>query len=146
MGLLARAGAASVAVTFLAGGCAGGAGSARPHARAPAGRATVTLRDFRITAPRHRPAGRVRFAVSNRGPDTHELLVVRGRIGHLPMRRDGLTVDEDRLGPAVVGVVEGQAPGARHALDLALAPGHYALLCNMTGHYLGGMREELVVR
>jgi len=27
-----------------------------------------------------------------------------------------------------------------------LEPGRYELLCNMAGHYLGGMRTELVVR
>ena len=31
-------------------------------------------------------------------------------------------------------------------LDVHLAPGRYKLLCNMSGHYLGGMHTALVVR
>ena len=37
-------------------------------------------------------------------------------------------------------------PGAIRELDLRLRPGHYRLICNMTGHYLGGMNRELTVR
>lgn len=107
--------------------------------------AAVTARDFHIKAPRQVTAGRVRFVVHNAGPDTHELLVVRSDSGRLPLRRDGLTVDEDALGSRVVGNVEGAQPGTSANLDVRLAPGRYVLFCNMTGHYLGGMHTELEV-
>ena len=106
----------------------------------------VTLRDFRIkVAPARVRAGDVRLLVRNQGPDTHELIIVRagrGR-GPLPLRSDGLTVDEEAL-PSV-GEEDDWSPGRRSELVLHLKPGRYELFCNMAGHYLGGMRAELVV-
>jgi uncharacterized cupredoxin-like copper-binding protein len=90
-------------------------------------------------------AGDVRLAVTNRGPDAHELIVVRLRGMRLPLRRDGLTVDEDALEPEIAGALEPAQPTTR-TLDVHLAPGRYILLCNMAGHYLGGMHATLVVR
>jgi uncharacterized cupredoxin-like copper-binding protein len=108
----------------------------------------VTLRDFRIkVAPARVHAGDVRLLVRNQGPDTHELIIVRagrglGR-GLLPLRSDGLTVDEEAL-PSV-GEEDDWSPGRRSEVLLHLKPGRYELFCNMAGHYLGGMRAELVV-
>jgi uncharacterized cupredoxin-like copper-binding protein len=41
--------------------------------------------------------------------------------------------------------VEGKEPGTTEHVLVHLKPGHYELFCNMAGHYLGGMRAELVV-
>jgi uncharacterized cupredoxin-like copper-binding protein len=106
----------------------------------------VTERDFRITvSPTRVSAGDVRLVLRNRGQDTHELLIVRTKGGRLPLRTDALTVDEEVLDPAMAGVIEGEPSGSVHALRLHLRPGRYELFCNMAGHYLGGMRAELVV-
>ena len=96
-------------------------------------------------APARIRAGTVRLLLQNRGPDTHELIIVRHSPGHLPLRSDGLTVNEAVLEQATVGTAEGQAPGVGHELLLHLKPGRYELFCNMAGHYPGGMRAELVV-
>jgi uncharacterized cupredoxin-like copper-binding protein len=85
------------------------------------------------------------LSVHNRGPDDHELIVVRARDSALPLRADGVTVDEDALEPAKVGILEPGAPGSVRELRLRLAPGRYELFCNMAGHYLGGMYAELMV-
>ena len=115
---------------------------------APAARpaATVTERDFSISAPKHVRAGEVSLQVTNAGPDTHELLVVRSNGKPLPLRSDGLTVNETRIDPRIVGVLEGAGRHTTRTLRLHLAPGRYVLLCNMAGHYLGGMHTQLVVR
>jgi uncharacterized cupredoxin-like copper-binding protein len=106
----------------------------------------VTERDFRIkVSPARVRAGDVRLVLRNKGPDTHELVVVRAGGDRLPLRSDGLTVDEERLDSATVGVAEGEPPGSVHVLRLHLRPGRYELFCNMAGHYLGGMRVKLVV-
>jgi uncharacterized cupredoxin-like copper-binding protein len=119
-------------------------GSSHHAAAAPTVR--VKERDFRITvAPARVRAGTVRLVLRNEGPDTHELLLVRSSRGALPLRSDGLTVDEETLDRATVGVIEGKEPGTKEELLLHLKPGHYELFCNMAGHYLGGMRAELVV-
>jgi uncharacterized cupredoxin-like copper-binding protein len=104
----------------------------------------VTVRDFHIkVSPAHVPAGPARLVVVNKGPDTHEILVARTGAA-LPLRNDGLTVDEDKLEPVTVGEAEGESPGAVEVLHVKLRPGRYELFCNMAGHYLGGMSAQLV--
>jgi uncharacterized cupredoxin-like copper-binding protein len=103
----------------------------------------VSERDFRIAVtPNHVPAGDVLVVMRNHGPDTHELIMVRSR-SRLPLRRDGLTVDEDVL--SAVAAVEGAGPGHVGQVRLHLAPGRYELFCNMAGHFMAGMHAELVV-
>ena len=85
--------------------------------------------------------------VRNLGPDTHELLLVRDDGQELPLRPDDLTVDEDaRRSRARVSTLEDDQPGTHRVWKLQLAPGRYELVCNMSGHYLGGMHTRLVVR
>jgi hypothetical protein len=105
----------------------------------------VTEHDFAIVAPKTLPAGNVVFRVRNRGPVAHELLVVRAPAGPLPLRRDGLTVDEERLVKREVGVLEPADAHALRDLQVHLTPGRYVLFCNMSGHFMGGMHRTLVV-
>jgi len=129
-------------LSLLAGGC----GS---NAHAPKGATLVGIneRDYHIGAQRQDlRAGLVDFAVDNHGPDAHELIVVRAQGAQLPLRTDGLTVNEEALQHDEAGSLEpGQPGGVRHLL-LRLAPGRYVLFCNMSGHFMGGMHTELVVR
>jgi uncharacterized cupredoxin-like copper-binding protein len=108
--------------------------------------AQVRERDFHVMAPRFLAAGRVDLEISNAGPDTHELIVVRADGRRLPLRPDDLTVDEDRIKPRTVGNEDDVRPGTERTLKLVLKPGRYVLFCNMSGHYLGGMHRLLVVR
>jgi uncharacterized cupredoxin-like copper-binding protein len=120
------------------------AGSA--GANPPPGTVQVTERDFHIEAPKRLAAGAVRLTVHNEGPDTHELIVVREGRNPLPFRRDGLTVDEDAVEQSKAGGLEPGAPDSERELTVRLRPGRYVLFCNMSGHYMGGMHTELVVR
>jgi plastocyanin len=98
---------------------------------------TVKERDFKIAASTQRvAAGDVVFRVTNRGPDAHELIVIRAP-GQLPLRSDGITVDEERLEAQTVTVRESR---------VRLRPGRYVLLCNMYGHFMGGMYAVVLVR
>lgn len=142
MGIRRRAriaGLILVATTAIA-GCGG---------VAPAHRgATVigfTERDFHISGPANVPAGLLTVRVHNAGPDTHELIVVRSAGDSLPLRPDGLTVDEETLQSSTPGAVEAVPPGHDGETHLRLEPGHYLLFCNMAGHFRGGMHRELVV-
>jgi hypothetical protein len=121
------------------------AGCGAPKARSHAVVVRVTERDFRIRAPKHVRAGDLLLSVRNRGPDGHELIVVRDRGGRLPLRRDGSTVSEEKLEPVIAGALEPGHPYSVRTLRLHLRPGTYELFCNMSGHYLGGMRTKLVV-
>jgi uncharacterized cupredoxin-like copper-binding protein len=123
-----------------------GCGARHSAARAGGAGVRVAERDFHISAPKHLRPGVVRLSVRNRGPDDHELIVVKARSSRLPLRADGLTIDEDRLDSVKVGVLEPGTPGEVRQLELHLAPGHYVMFCNMSGHFLGGMHTELVVQ
>ena len=106
----------------------------------------VTERDFRISARTLVSSRDIRLVVHNRGPDAHELIVVRARSSHLPLRPDGTTVDEDALERATVGALKPGAPGSVRQLLVHLHPNRYILICNMSGHFLNGMHRELVVQ
>jgi uncharacterized cupredoxin-like copper-binding protein len=106
----------------------------------------VTEKDFAISLPRVVNAGDVVLRVDNTGPDAHELIVVRAPRGRLPMRSDGLTVNEEQLLPREVGVLEPAEAGAVRNLHVRLKPGRYVLFCNMSGHFMGGMHKTLLVR
>jgi uncharacterized cupredoxin-like copper-binding protein len=45
-----------------------------------------------------------------------------------------------------VGEVEGLRHGQTKTLRAKLAPGHYALICNLPGHYRRGMFADFAVR
>jgi uncharacterized cupredoxin-like copper-binding protein len=133
--------AAPIAALVVAAGCGAHDGGASERPRI----IRVTERDFRIAAPKTTSAGTVTFMVRNRGPVAHELIVVRRGASPLPLRADDTTVDEEALDPVTAGALEPDGTGLR-ALRVRLAPGRYELMCNMSGHYLGGMHAELVVR
>jgi uncharacterized cupredoxin-like copper-binding protein len=138
-------GAALLAVSVLLGALAQGCsstGSSTVHRPV----VQVNERDFRIfgQSRRVRP-GDVSLRVHNSGPDVHELIVVRSDGARLPLRHDGLTVDEEALKPATAGTLEPAEPGIRD-LHVNLRAGRYVLICNMSGHYLSGMKTDLVVQ
>jgi uncharacterized cupredoxin-like copper-binding protein len=133
----------AVAVLTIS-GCSG---SGQPK-RTAGEQIRVAERDFKLSLAKKRVrAGDVTLAVTNKGPDSHELIVVKSKSARLPLRRDGMTVDEDalKLKHSIAGLFEPSEPG-HHSLSLHLSPGRYELLCNMTGHYFGGMRTQLVVQ
>ena len=106
----------------------------------------VAERDFHITAPLYVHAGTVTLRVHNHGPDTHELFVVRTGSDQLPLRADGLTVNEDAITHATLASIDNLRPGHVRDLRLRLPKGRYLLFCNMAGHFRGGMRTALVVQ
>ena len=138
-----RSGLAAAALVLLFGaGCtSGGAAPATPRANV----VDVTERDFHISAPAHAAPGNLVFSVRNQGPVDHEFIVVRS-VGGLPLRSDGITVDEEALEQVTAGALEPGEPDTVRLLHVHLAPGRYLLVCNMYGHYMAGMHTELVVR
>jgi uncharacterized cupredoxin-like copper-binding protein len=90
------------------------------------------------------PAGNVTFAVRNAGAIVHEFVVLDTDTpaGQLPQAGD--EVSEDAL--TVVDEIEDIEPSANPSLDLTLTPGHYAIICNVPGHYAAGMHADLTVQ
>ena len=106
----------------------------------------VTERDFSIRLSKHRVhAGAVVLRVVNKGPVAHELIIVRSTDGPLPLRADDVTIDEDKIKHVIVGTLEPRGPGPSRDLRLHLAPGMYSVVCNMSGHFMGGMYADLKV-
>ena len=87
------------------------------------------------------PKGKVRFVVTNIGKVEHEFVVVKTNkpAGNL---LKGSEADET----GAVGELDGVRPGQARTLNLSLSRGHYALLCNLPGHYKTGQFADFYVR
>ncbi|HZP28414.1 MAG TPA: sulfocyanin-like copper-binding protein [Acidimicrobiia bacterium] len=117
--------------------------------KTPAATVKVDENEFTISASAATvPAGRVRFVVHNTGHVKHELVVLRTNASAttVPLSgKSGRTVENGR-GVKDVGEVENIKGGAVKSNTLKLAPGHYVLECNLSGHYMAGMRAEFQVQ
>ena len=87
------------------------------------------------------PKGRVRFVVTNIGKRQHEFVVLKTNkpAGNL---LKGAEADET----GAVGEIGAVPPGQARTLNLNLGRGHYALICNLPGHYATGQFADFYVR
>ena len=85
--------------------------------------------------------GAVTFHVRNDGSVTHEMVVVRTDRKAGDLASGGARADES----GSAGETGDMAAGARKTLTLKLPAGHYVLLCNLPGHYAGGMYTDFTV-
>jgi uncharacterized cupredoxin-like copper-binding protein len=102
----------------------------------------VKLNEFNILpAKQAAPAGKVTFVLTNRGKVTHEFVVIRTAkpAGNL---LKGNEADET----GAVGEVGELKPGQTKKLTLTLKKGHYALVCNLPGHYKAGQFADFYIR
>ncbi len=95
------------------------------------------------------PAGSVTFNVSNDGVKTHEFVVLKTDTAAadfpiVSFEGEKDRIDEDGDGENV-GETGDMDAGTTQALTLDLAPGHYALVCNLAGHYRMGMYSDFQV-
>ncbi len=133
-----------VAVTAVLAISLAGCGESRAKAAAPPAVA-IRERDFHIEAPSQLAAGEYTLHITNDGATDHELIVAPTVNGSLPLRADGLTVDEEAIESQEPGSLEPGRPGSHRTLTVHLSPGRYVLFCNMEGHYMAGMHTEVVV-
>ena len=107
-----------------------------------AGRIGVTLREFAVmpssTIGR---AGHVTFNVRNAGAVPHEFVVLRTAKPAGDLLK-GSRADET----GNVGETGDLQPGQAKTISLPLKPGHYALICNLPGHYQAGQHTDFTVR
>ena len=119
---LARLIAAALLTAALA-----GCGGPEPAAQARDGRVEIVLDDFYLSPQRVRaPAGRLTFAVANRGRLPHNLRA-RGSRGE----------------PLAVTTL---LPGASATETVTLRAGEYKLVCTVANHEELGMTGRLLVR
>ena len=90
-------------------------------------------------------AGKVKLTATNIGQAPHELVVVKTNTapGSLPTNSKG-EVEEDKLD--VVGEVADVTAGKTKSTSLQLKAGTYAMICNIPGHYKGGMYGSLTAK
>lgn len=131
-------------------GCGSGAATPSPAATT----VTVTLQEWAVLpSVATARSGQITFAITNQGPaDMHEFVVIKTDLSvhALPTDADG-AVDEAAGGMVVEGEIEDIPVGGSESLTLNLAPGNYALICNIystdedEAHYEMGMRTAFSV-
>jgi uncharacterized cupredoxin-like copper-binding protein len=103
----------------------------------------VTLRDFAIQMdPTALATGNVTITAANQGPSVHEFEIFFGEGGDQLPVQSGVA---DTSGLRLVDELEDIAPGTSGELNLFLAPGNYALICNLPSHYEQGMHVTFTV-
>jgi uncharacterized cupredoxin-like copper-binding protein len=102
----------------------------------------VSLAQFSVSPSASRaPAGRVTFRVHNAGTITHEFVVIQ-----TPHAASDLPIKNGRADEAGnVGETGDLEPGKTKSVSLKLPAGHYALICNLPGHYLAGQHTDFTV-
>jgi uncharacterized cupredoxin-like copper-binding protein len=85
--------------------------------------------------------GKVAFNVKNVGQIVHEFVVIK-----TDKRANGLGTGQRVPEDGNVGETGDVQAGASKSLSLKLKPGHYALICNIPGHYAAGMHADFIVR
>lgn len=140
----------STTSTSTTSGTTGAATNATPAA-APAGKqglaVTVTMgtpQPFSFTPDTPTvKAGKVTFTAVNKGSMPHQLVVLKTtkKAADLPIDNSTQTASE----AGKVGAIPSLPAGATKTVTVTLTPGHYALICNLPGHYQGGMRADLTV-
>jgi uncharacterized cupredoxin-like copper-binding protein len=110
---------------------------------------TATENEFTITPSTVTvPAGRVKFVVHNTGKVMHEFILLRtaSTATTMPINaKTGRTV-ENGTGVKDVGEVPDIKAGKTKSNVIKLAPGHYVVECNLSGHYMAGMHLDFEVQ
>ena len=109
---------------------------------APVHKSRVTMREFTIApAPAQLSAGKATFTVSNAGQVKHEFVVLRTDKSAGSLLKGN---EADEAGN--VGEIPNLPPGSTKTVQINLKQGHYALICNLPGHYKAGQHADLTVR
>jgi uncharacterized cupredoxin-like copper-binding protein len=88
-------------------------------------------------------AGSVTFTVVNEGVKKHEFVILSTDVMAADLPIEGDEVNEDDY--VVVDEIGDLPPGETGTLTVDLAPGHYALICNLKGHMRMGMYADITV-
>jgi uncharacterized cupredoxin-like copper-binding protein len=86
-------------------------------------------------------AGKVTVTAPNDGKVVHELVLLKTDEDPAALPKKGDEVDES----ASVGEIADVEPGSTKKATFKLAPGKYAMVCALPGHYEGGMYGSLTV-
>jgi len=130
------AAAAAGLLLLTAAACSSSGGGSAGH------QVDVSLAEYSITPNlQDVTGGTVTFQVQNSGKVDHEMVVIRtdDAPGGLPFENGEASEQGSR------GEIPEIAPGETKTLTLKLPAGHYVLICNLPGHYMGGMHAGFLV-
>ena len=135
-----------IAILVLPSGGSKKSAAPSPAASKPApaagGTVNVSLTDFKIKpAVSTVSAGKVTFVARNAGKIEHEMVVIR-----TDKPAGGLLKGSRASEAGAVDEIGEFAAGKTKHLTLNLKPGHYALICNVPGHYKAGMYKNFIVK
>jgi uncharacterized cupredoxin-like copper-binding protein len=110
---------------------------------AAAGRAlTIRMTEFAFDPKdTSAKAGKVTITAPNDGNVVHELVLLKTDEDPAALPKKGDEVDESTS----VGEIADVEPGSTKKATFKLAPGKYAMVCALPGHYEGGMYGSLTV-
>jgi uncharacterized cupredoxin-like copper-binding protein len=94
------------------------------------------------------PAGDLTFNITNNATDqVHEFVIFQSDLpaDQLPLNSDG-NVDEEGKGVTHIDEVEDIGIGETKTLKVNLPAGNYVAICNLPGHYKGGMYYAFTVK
>jgi uncharacterized cupredoxin-like copper-binding protein len=140
----AKLGTKDIHVTASAAPAAAGSTKAATPAPAPAlaHKVNVSLKEFTVNpSAAQAAAGKVTFKVHNAGTVTHEFVVLKTNTP-----ANGLLKGDRADESGNVGETGDLKAGASKTLALKLPPGHYALICNLPGHYKAGQHTDFTVK
>ena len=111
-----------------------------------------TTMSIELSQP-YAPAGKVSFLITNAGTMDHEMVVLKtdqsaGSFDTTTgFEGEPNRFDEDAKGLTNVGETGDPAmkPGTQKMLTIDMATGHYAIVCNLSGHYAAGMHQDFWV-
>jgi uncharacterized cupredoxin-like copper-binding protein len=86
--------------------------------------------------------GKVTITAPNNGEIVHELVLLKTDADPASLPKKGDKVDESTS----VGELADVQPGATKKAPFKLAPGKYAMVCALPGHYENGMYGSLTVK
>ena len=144
----------------VAGGCGGDDGGEGGEAAAPTATATATATASATRSPASgrslsihmtdfafdpkdaaAKAGKVTISAPNDGEVVHELVLLKTDEDPAALPKKGSEVDESTS----VGEIADVPPGSTKEATFDLAPGKYAMVCALPGHYEKGMYGSLTV-
>jgi uncharacterized cupredoxin-like copper-binding protein len=108
---------------------------------AASGSVNVVLNEMNvIPTPATAKAGKVTFDVNNAGQLPHEMVVIK-----TDKKADALGTGSTVPETGAVGETGDIAAGKTKSVSFTLKAGHYALICNIAGHYSAGMHADFNV-
>jgi uncharacterized cupredoxin-like copper-binding protein len=90
----------------------------------------------------HSPVGKMTFVVRNAGKLQHEFVVIKTNAAAGQLAAAGAAEAPEK---GAVGEIPNIPAGATKQLKLTLSKGHYALICNLKGHWGNGQFVDFYI-